>query len=113
MSTFICCFSEPQRSTLADAIKSLKQGVSRRLIGEAEHFWLKRYYDFNVRDYDQFLEKCDTFIAIQRNADCAGCPRTGSGGAFAAMQRDLKDASRSNPNGRRESGSGRLRPLVE
>jgi hypothetical protein len=57
MSTFICSFSEPQRSTLADAIKSLKQGVSRRLIGEAEHFWLKRYYDFNVRDYDQFLEK--------------------------------------------------------
>ncbi|HVC90888.1 MAG TPA: hypothetical protein VND66_09740 [Acidobacteriaceae bacterium] len=34
--------------TLADAIKSLKQGVSRRLIGEAEHFWQKRYYDFQV-----------------------------------------------------------------
>ena len=29
--------SEPQLHTLADAIKSLKQGVSRRLIGEAEH----------------------------------------------------------------------------
>jgi hypothetical protein len=26
-------FSEPQQSTLADAIKSLKQGGSRRLIG--------------------------------------------------------------------------------
>ena len=25
--------------TLADALKSLKQGVSRRLIGNAEHFW--------------------------------------------------------------------------
>jgi putative transposase len=43
--------------TLADAIKSLKQGISRRLIGEAEHFWQKRYYDFNVRDYRQFMEK--------------------------------------------------------
>jgi putative transposase len=43
--------------TLADAIKSLKQGVSRRLIGEAEHFWQKRYYDFNVRDDRQFMEK--------------------------------------------------------
>jgi|SRR5260370_26918483 len=32
--------SEPQRDTLADALKSLKQGVSRRLIGDAEHFWL-------------------------------------------------------------------------
>ncbi len=48
---------EPLRETLADAIKSLKQGVSRRLIGDAEHFWQKRYYDFNVRNYEQFVEK--------------------------------------------------------
>ena len=39
---------EPPPGTLADALKSLKQGVSRRLIGEAEHFWQKRYYDRNV-----------------------------------------------------------------
>jgi putative transposase len=37
--------SEPQHGTLAEALKLLKQGVSRRLIGEAEHFWQKRYYD--------------------------------------------------------------------
>src|ERR1017187_8649959 len=49
--------SEPQRDTLADALKSLKQGVSRRLIGDAEHFWQKRYYDFNIRNYPQFVEK--------------------------------------------------------
>ncbi len=49
--------SERKRGTLADAIKSLKQGVSRRLIGEAEHFWQKRYYDFNVRNEAQFVEK--------------------------------------------------------
>jgi putative transposase len=48
---------EPQRRTLADALKSLKQGVSRRLIGEAEHFWQKRYYDFNIRNQRQFAEK--------------------------------------------------------
>ncbi len=48
---------EPLRETLADAIKSLKQGVSRRLIEDAEHFWQKRYYDFNVRNYEQFVEK--------------------------------------------------------
>jgi putative transposase len=48
---------EPQRMTLDVAIKSLKQGVSRRLIGDASHFWQKRYYDFNVRDYEQFVEK--------------------------------------------------------
>lgn len=49
--------SEPRRDTLADALKSLKQGVSRRLIGDAEHFWQKRYYDFNVRNYPQFVQK--------------------------------------------------------
>ena len=49
--------SEPPQATLADAIKSLKQGVSRRLIDEAGHFWQKRYYDFNIRDYSQFQEK--------------------------------------------------------
>jgi REP element-mobilizing transposase RayT len=30
--------SEPERETLAEALKSLKQSVSRRLIGDAEHF---------------------------------------------------------------------------
>ena len=49
--------SEPREDTLANAIKSLKQGVSRRLIAEAEHFWQKRYYDFNVRNEQQFVEK--------------------------------------------------------
>ena len=48
---------KPQQHTLADALKSLKQGVSRRLIGDAEHFWQKRYYDFNIRNYAQFVEK--------------------------------------------------------
>ena len=49
--------SEPELDTLADALKSLKQGVARRLIGDAEHFWQKRYYDFNVRNHEQFVEK--------------------------------------------------------
>jgi len=43
--------------TLTDALKSLKQGVSRRLVGNKEHFWQKRYYDFNIRNYAQFVEK--------------------------------------------------------
>jgi hypothetical protein len=41
----------------ADAVKLLKQGVSRRLIGDAEHFWQRGYYDFNIRNYSQFVEK--------------------------------------------------------
>jgi len=57
--------SQRQPYALAGALKSLKQGVSRRLLGDAEHFWQKRYYDFNIRNYDQFVEKsCATFIAI-------------------------------------------------
>src|ERR1700720_2979002 len=48
--------SETKQDTLADAVKSLKQGVSRRLIGDAEHFWQKRYYDSNIRNYPQFVE---------------------------------------------------------
>jgi putative transposase len=65
--------SEPQRDTLADALKSLKQGVSRRLIGDAEHFWQKRYYDFNIRNYAQFVEK---LRYIHRNPVKAGlCER--------------------------------------
>jgi REP-associated tyrosine transposase len=65
--------SEPDRQTLADALKSLKQGVSRRLIENAEHFWQKRYYDFNIRDYPQFMEK---LRYIHRNPVRAGlCER--------------------------------------
>jgi putative transposase len=49
--------SEPERSTLAEAIKSLKQGVSHKSLGNNEPFWQKRYYDHNVRDYDSFVGK--------------------------------------------------------
>jgi putative transposase len=34
--------SEPERDTLAEALKSLKQGVARRRIADAQHFWQKR-----------------------------------------------------------------------
>jgi putative transposase len=65
--------SQTQQHTLADALKSLKQGVSRRLIGDAEHFWQKRYYDFNIRNYPQFVEK---LRYIHRNPVKAGlCER--------------------------------------
>ena len=65
--------SEPQQDTLADALKSLKQGVARRLIGDAEHFWQKRYYDFNIRNYRQFVGK---LRYVHRNPMKAGlCER--------------------------------------
>lgn len=50
--------NEPERSTLAQAIKSLKQGVARRLALRAEDsFWQARYYDFNVWSERKFVEK--------------------------------------------------------
>ena len=65
--------SEPERETLAVALKSLKQGVSRRLIGNAHHFWQKRYYDFNVGNPSKFTEK---LRYIHRNPTNAGlCER--------------------------------------
>src|SRR6476660_5828452 len=75
---------ETQHHTLDDALKSLKQGVSRRLIGKLplkpksglsgpQHFWQKRYYDFNIRNYPQFVEKLKY---IHRNPVRAGlCER--------------------------------------
>ena len=87
--------SEPEEDTLANALKSLKQGVARRLLpkmggplkacsepGEGpsvglngeQHFWQKRYYDFNIRNYAQFVEK---LRYIHRNPVTAGlceCP---------------------------------------
>ncbi|HYG99994.1 MAG TPA: transposase [Terriglobales bacterium] len=65
--------SEPERSNLAQAIKSLKQGVSRRLIGERDRFWQTRYYDHNVRSYESFVGKLKY---IHRNpVKCGLCAR--------------------------------------
>jgi putative transposase len=50
--------NEPERSTLALALKSLKQGVARRLALRAEEpFWQERYHDFNVWSERKFVEK--------------------------------------------------------
>lgn len=82
--------SEPQYGTLADALKSLKQGVSRQLIGGAEHFWQKRYYDFNVRNYAQFVEMSATSIATPFAPDCAPAPRIGNGAPSATTPQAVK-----------------------
>ena len=49
--------SEPERGTLASALQAIKQSVSRRLIGDREHFWQARYYDFNVWTKRKRVEK--------------------------------------------------------
>lgn len=54
--------SEPEISTLADAMHYLKLSFAKRLRGRqggkaAGSFWAKRYYDRNVRDAQEFTEK--------------------------------------------------------
>ena len=108
--------SEPPRATLADALKSLKQGVSRRLIGAAEHFWQKRYYDFNIRNREQFVEK---LRYIHRNPVQRGlCERAEewewssflqyATGCAGRVEIECEWAAR-----KRERAAGRLRPALE
>ena len=60
--------SEPERGTLATVMQVLKQRIARRLLprrrpgqarlwDEEEHFWQKRYYDFNVWSGRKQIEK--------------------------------------------------------
>ena len=105
--------SEPERSLLADALKSLKQGVSRRLIGEAEHFWQKRYYDFNIRNSRQFVEKLRYIHRNPVKADCVSVRRTGSGAAFVNTQPGARGEWRLSASGRREGANERREDFVQ
>ena len=54
--------SEPERETVATAIQSLKISSSSRTTdrnrdGQRSPLWQKRYYDRNIRDYAEFVEK--------------------------------------------------------
>ena len=56
MFTFL--MNEPEHSNLAQAMKSLKHGVARRLaLRAADSFWQSRCYDFNVWSERKFIEK--------------------------------------------------------
>src|SRR6202011_860351 len=97
--------SEPQKDTLAEALKSLKQGVSRRSIGDADHFWQKRYYDFNIRNYQQFVEK---LRYIHRNPVKAGLcerPEDWEWSSFRHYDPAVRDGERSSPTGRHENAN--------
>lgn len=49
--------SEPNNGLLAGAVQAIKQSVSRKLIGNREHFWQERYYDFSVWSSVKRIEK--------------------------------------------------------
>ena len=120
--------SEPEKDTLADALKSLKQGVSRRLIddyplkpktglnGAPQHFWQKRYYDFNIRNYQQSVEK---LRYIHRNPVKAGlCERPedwewSSFRHYATGCEGRVEIESEWTARKRERAAGRLCPVVE
>jgi putative transposase len=99
--------SEPERGVLADALKSLKQSVSRRLVGNAEHFWQKRYYDFNVRNYLQFVEKLRYIHRNPVKRGLCGRPEDWEWSAFVNTQQGAKDEWRLSASGRQEGASER------
>jgi putative transposase len=119
--------SEPEKETLADALKSLKQGISRRLIGDhplkpktglngAPHFWQKRYYDFNIRDYPQFVEK---LRYIHRNPVKAGLCERPEGWEWSSFRHYATgcegrvEIESEWTARRRDRAAGRLCPAVE
>ena len=50
--------TEPDRADPSVVMKALKQTVARKLLTDgADHFWQKRFYDFNVYSEEKFAEK--------------------------------------------------------
>jgi putative transposase len=125
--------SERLRGTLADALKSLKQGVSRRLIGSCplktfplkpkaglsgplEHFWQKRYYDFNIRNDSQFVEKLTYIHRNPVKAGLCGHPEDWPWSSFlhyATGAEGRVEIESEWTARKRERAAGRLCPAVE
>ena len=107
--------SEPSRVTLAAAIKSLKQGVARRLLKEGEHFWQKRYYDHNIRTHSQFVEK---LWYIHQNPVTAGLCRSAedwpwsSFRHFATGEEGIVEIESEWTARKRERKAGTLAPAI-
>jgi putative transposase len=96
--------SEPDHGTLADALHSLKLSVSKAAqrrcptfakpgcptfakltwgLPSTEHtrLWQSRYYDRNVRDYEEFRGKLRYIHRNRSNAACAHGRKNGRGAA--------------------------------
>ncbi len=107
---------EPQRETLAHAVKSLKQGVARRFIGNDEHFWQKRYYDFNVRDYRQLVEKLRYIHRNPVKRELCERPEDWQWSSFCHYQTGIEGVVEIESDwtaDKRERAAGRLRTLEE
>ena len=100
--------SEPESGTVAKAVQALKISSSLRTVQSRDcsecrsPLWQKRYYDRNVRDYAEFVEKLQY---IHRNPVKRRTwwhrLKTGSGAASATMHCTRNAAWKLNRNGRR------------
>lgn len=120
--------SEPKRQTLADGPKSLKQGVARRLLctvplkpkeglnGPPEHFWQKRYYDFNIRNNAQFVEKLRYVHRNPVGAGLCGRPEDWPWSSFCHYATGIEGTVEIESEWtarKRERDAGRLSPARE
>jgi putative transposase len=109
--------SEPARETLGVALKSLKQGVARRLIGDdADHFWQKRYYDFNVRTWKKFVEKLRYIHGNPGKRGLCARPEDWEWSSFlhyATGHAGRVEIESEWTARRRERAAGRLAPAIE
>jgi putative transposase len=102
--------------TLANVIKSLKQGMSQRLIGVAEHFWQKRYYDFNVRDHKQFIKKLRYIHRNPVHRGLCGHPEDWEWSSFRHYATGLEgrvEIESEWVSRKRERAAGNLCPAIE
>jgi putative transposase len=86
--------AEPRTGLLGEALKSIKQGVARRLIGNAEHFWQKRYFDFNIRDEEQFKQKLRYLHRNPVRAELCECPEDWEWSSFRHYATGVEGACR-------------------
>jgi len=82
---------------LADALKSLKQGVSRRPIGDADHFWQKPYHDSTFATMS-ILRETSLHSSEPSKTWIVQARRRLAGAAFFATQPAPTHELKSNPN---------------
>jgi putative transposase len=81
------------------------------LIDDADHFWQKRYYDFNIRNCPQFGEK---LRYIHRNPVKLGLCERPEDWEWSSFRHyaTVRDGSRSGQNGRHENANERWGDFV-
>jgi REP-associated tyrosine transposase len=95
----------PRRGLLSDAMHYLKLSFAKRL--KAGVFWQKRYYDRNVRDEREFVEKLRYIHRNPVRRGYASFRKTGPGAAFVTMHCEKRESWKLSQSGRRAIERGK------